>query len=190
MIKFTSGRKRSSIVVQFVDKGSGGAAEPHLMLLCKGADTVITPRLDHKAWDSPETKKTLDAMASFAEDGLRTLCIAGRELSVEEYEPWAKRFEEATQAMVNRQARVEEVAEEIESGLTLQGVTGIEDRLQDGVPDTIVTMQRAGIKVWMLTGDKTETAVNIGIATGLLEPAATQGDLERPIFDWDGIEVP
>merc|ERR1719478_299759 len=129
MIKFTSTRKRSTVICQYVSDG-----EPsRLMLFCKGADTVILPRLSSQGMDTPKAKQTLEAMGSFAEDGLRTLCIGCRELPVEEYEVWSKTYEEATQAMESRQERVEAAAELIEVNLTLQGVTGIEDRLQDGV---------------------------------------------------------
>jgi P-type E1-E2 ATPase len=54
-----------------------------------------------------------------------------------------------------------QVAELIENDLILIGSTAIEDKLQEGVPRCIETLQRAGIKIWVLTGDKIETAINI-----------------------------
>jgi magnesium-transporting ATPase (P-type) len=58
--------------------------------------------------------------------------------------------------------------EEIEAGLGLLGCTAIEDKLQDGVPKCIADLARAGVKIWVLTGDKEETAINIGFACQLI----------------------
>ncbi|KAF9942506.1 hypothetical protein BGZ67_001488 [Mortierella alpina] len=75
-----------------------------------------------------------------------------------------------------RQSMLEDLAEEMERDLQLLGATGIEDRLQDGVPETIRLIQRAGIKIWVLTGDKMETAISIGVSTGLLSHCCGGGD--------------
>jgi phospholipid-translocating ATPase len=79
----------------------------------------------------------------------------------DEYTTWRKLFHNATTSLVNRQDMIESAAELIEKDFELAGATGIEDKLQDGVPDTIEKLQRANIKIWMLTGDKRETAINI-----------------------------
>jgi len=71
--------------------------------------------------------------------------------------------------LVDRDRKIEEIDGEIETGLELIGSTAIEDKLQHKVADTITFMRNAGIKVWVLTGDKVETAVNIGVSAGLLD---------------------
>jgi phospholipid-translocating ATPase len=79
----------------------------------------------------------------------------------EEYQAWSDRYHEATVSMDDREARIETVSDELERDLRLLGATAIEDRLQDGVPETIADLKRAGIKVWVATGDKLETAIGI-----------------------------
>jgi len=91
--------------------------------------------------------------------GLRTLCLAYKNIPLNIYEAWADRYHEATVALDDREEKIDTVSAEIEEGLTLLGATAIEDKLQDGVPDTIADLKRAGIKVWVLTGDKLETAI-------------------------------
>jgi phospholipid-translocating ATPase len=124
----------------------------------------------------------LEAVREMAEDGLRTLCLGGRELAQAEWEEWNARYQEAASSVTNRQEKIDECAEELERNLNLHGITGIEDRLQTGVTETIMAMIKAGIKVWMLTGDKVETAINIGIATGLLDPDSAEDKGERRIL--------
>ena len=69
----------------------------------------------------------------------------------------------------DRDEKVALVDEKIESELEIIGSTAIEDRLQDQVADSIQFMKKVGIKVWVLTGDKIETAMNIGVSAGLLD---------------------
>lgn len=175
ILKFNSARKRSSVVAQFQDVEAKGKIRDRTILYTKGADSVILARLKNQK--SAEIGRLLEVLREFAEDGLRTLCLAGRELSQVELDPWLKKFEDASCATTKRQEKLDAVADEIETNLEMHGITGIEDRLQDGVGDAIARMTQAGIKVWMLTGDKTETAINIGIATGLLEADVK---VERP----------
>lgn len=104
----------------------------------------------------------------FASEGLRTLCIAMREIPEEEYERWSQIYDKAATTLVNRAEELDKAAEMIEQNLFLLGATAIEDRLQDGVPDTIYSLQEAGIRVWVLTGDRQETAINIGYSCKLL----------------------
>jgi phospholipid-translocating ATPase len=104
----------------------------------------------------------------FAREGLRTLCIAQRELDEKEYQAWNKDHEIATSALQDRDEKLDALADTIERDLTLLGGTAIEDRLQDGVPDAIQLLGQAGIKLWVLTGDKVETAINIGFSCNLL----------------------
>lgn len=124
----------------------------------------------------------------FASEGLRTLLFAYRYLEEDDYKKWKPIYQEATTSLVNRQERVEAAAELIEQGFDLAGVTAIEDKLQKGVPETIDKLRRANIKVWMLTGDKRETAINIAHSARICKPFsevyildATKGDLQEKI---------
>lgn len=99
---------------------------------------------------------------------MRTLCIAYRDISDEEYAEWSKVYDKAATTINNRGDALMKAAELIETNLILLGATAIEDRLQDGVPDTIHTLAQAGIRVWVLTGDRQETAINIGISCKLI----------------------
>jgi magnesium-transporting ATPase (P-type) len=78
-----------------------------------------------------------------------------------------------------------QLMDEIEKNLEVMGVTAIEDKLQDGVPETLSALREAGVKVWMLTGDKVDTAINIGYSCSLLATEMTvlrlcgeDGDME------------
>ncbi|KAK4649473.1 phospholipid transporting ATPase [Podospora bellae-mahoneyi] len=158
-IEFNSSRKRMSAIVRMPDG--------KIILFCKGADSIIYSRLK-KGEQQELRKETAKHLEMFAIEGLRTLCIAQKELSEEEYREWRKEHDLAATALENREDRLEEVADKIERDLTLLGGTAIEDRLQDGVPDTIALLGDAGIKLWVLTGDKVETAINIGFSCNLL----------------------
>ena len=76
-----------------------------------------------------------------------------------DYSDWGKRYHEASLALEDREERVEFVCSDLEQELRLLGATAIEDRLQDGVPETIADLKRAGIRIWVATGDKLETAI-------------------------------
>lgn len=147
------------------------------------------PRRSHSILDAPAEEIIVhDALASdeaavierclqdtndFATEGLRTLLYGYRFLSEDEYRGWKKIYQEATTSLVDRQQRVEEAGEAIETQLELGGATAIEDKLQEGVPETIDRLRRAGIKLWMLTGDKRETAINIGHSCRLIKDYST-----------------
>ena len=124
----------------------------------------------------------------FASEGLRTLIYAYRYLDEDEYTNWKKVYLDATTSLVDRQAQIEAAAELIEQGFDLAGATAIEDKLQHGVPETIENLSRANIKVWMLTGDKRETAINIAHSARICKPFsevyildATQGNLQEKV---------
>ena len=168
-LEFNSSRKRMSAIVRMPDG--------RIILFCKGADSIIYSRLVPGA--QPELRQsTSDHLEVFAREGLRTLCVAHRVLGEEEYQEWNKRHEAAAAAMTDREILLEEAASSIEQNLTLLGGTAVEDRLQDGVPDTIALLGRAGIKLWVLTGDKVETAINIGFSCNLLS-----NDMNMIVFD-------
>ncbi|KAH9904925.1 hypothetical protein F4778DRAFT_789626 [Xylariomycetidae sp. FL2044] len=127
-------------------------------------------------------------IGEFASEGLRTLLFAYRYINEDEYASWKKVYRAATTSLVDRQLRIEEAAESIEQGFDLAGATAIEDKLQAGVPDTIDKLRRANIKIWMLTGDKRETAINIAHSARLAKPFSelfildhTESDLQEKI---------
>eukprot|EP01061_Rhynchopus_euleeides_P023410 TRINITY_DN380_c0_g5_i1.p1 TRINITY_DN380_c0_g5~~TRINITY_DN380_c0_g5_i1.p1 ORF type:complete len:1339 (+),score=528.07 TRINITY_DN380_c0_g5_i1:76-4092(+) len=162
VLEFNSDRKRMSIVVR--------DPQGTLRLLCKGADTVIYQRLCEPENEEERQMRanTLNHLERFAADGLRTLCIAEVVLSEAAYNDWAPRYKQAAESVGDREAKVSEAAELIEKNLKLIGTTAIEDKLQEGVPRTIELLRTAGLNVWVLTGDKQETAINIGFACALL----------------------
>lgn len=157
--EFNSTRKRMSILA----RGPNG----RIILMVKGADTVIFERLRR---DDPNAAATNKHLETYATIGLRTLCLASREISEKEYDTWKRQYDEASTTLDGRAQKLEEVAESIERDLTLLGATGIEDKLQEGVPDTISILMEAGIKIWVLTGDRQETAINIGYSCKLITP--------------------
>ncbi|CAN3359348.1 phospholipid-transporting ATPase Dnf1p [Diutina catenulata] len=163
-LEFNSTRKRMSAIVKFEEEGK----EPRCLLICKGADSIIYGRLSSSNDKRPMLEATSAHLEQFATEGLRTLCIAQRELSWEQYHRWNERHKEAASSLENREEKMEAVADEIERELTLLGGTAIEDRLQDGVPEAIQLLADAGMKLWVLTGDKVETAINIGFSCNLL----------------------
>ncbi|TKA62994.1 hypothetical protein B0A55_12070, partial [Friedmanniomyces simplex] len=256
VIEFSSKRKRMSIIVRCPDG--------RIWLLCKGADSVIVPRLQHAALASrkshevrrsvqierehrrrseqmtprnsfgarpsmtlrrrssmdirpdPTAKnarlevprvshevrvqmRSLDAsrerasglgrlqspavaddatvfsrcfkhMDDFAMQGLRTLLFAHKTISASEYAGWKKVYQDATTSLTDRQELVEAAADMIEQDFDLLGASAIEDKLQKGVPETIDKLRRANIKIWMLTGDKRETAINIAHSAQICKP--------------------
>ncbi|CAI9262076.1 unnamed protein product [Lactuca saligna] len=158
-LEFTSDRKRMSVVVRDCDKGN-------IMLLSKGADETILPC----AYAGHQTKTFSEAVDQYAQMGLRTLCLAWRELNELEYQDWSVMFKEANSTLVDREWRVAEVCQRLEHDLEILGVAAIEDRLQDGVPETIETLRKAGINFWMLTGDKQNTAIQIALSCNFVSP--------------------
>ena len=119
----------------------------------------------------------------FATEGLRTLLYSYRYLDEQEYQGWKKLYHDATTSLEDRQEKVEKAGAMIERDLELVGATAIEDKLQDGVPETIDKLRRAGIKLWMLTGDKRETAINIGHSCRLMKDYSTVMILDRELGD-------
>nr|XP_033802227.1 phospholipid-transporting ATPase IA isoform X1 [Geotrypetes seraphini] len=157
VLEFTSNRKRMSVIVR--------NAAGKLRLYCKGADTVIYERL---AESSKYKEITLKHLEQFATEGLRTLCFAVAEISENVYQEWLNDYHRASTSVQNRALKLEECYELIEKNLQLLGATAIEDKLQDNVPETIETLMRADIRIWILTGDKQETAINIAHSCKLL----------------------
>nr|XP_045622548.1 probable phospholipid-transporting ATPase IA [Procambarus clarkii] len=157
VLEFTSARKRMSVIVK--------TPQGQIKLYCKGADTVIYERLG----DSQQFRDlTVRHLEEFAAEGLRTLCYAVADISPVFYEEWKNTYYKASTALQFRERKIEDAAQLIENNLTLLGATAIEDKLQDEVPETIAALLKAGIHVWVLTGDKQETAINIGHSCHLL----------------------
>ncbi|KAL5387397.1 hypothetical protein DPSP01_003619 [Paraphaeosphaeria sporulosa] len=158
VLEFNSTRKRMSTIFR--------TPQGKIACFTKGADTVILERLGK---NNPYVEVTLTHLEEYAAEGLRTLCLAMREIPENEFQDWYKIFTKAqTTVSGNRADELDKAAELIEHDLTLLGATAIEDKLQDGVPDTIATLQTAGIKIWVLTGDRQETAINIGMSCKLI----------------------
>lgn len=123
--------------------------------------------------DSAVIERCLQHINEFATEGLRTLLYGHRYLTEDEYQTWKKGYLEATTSLVDRTRLIEEAGDQIEQGLDLCAATAIEDKLQQGVPEAIDKLRRAKIKMWMLTGDKRETAINIGYSCRLIKEYST-----------------
>ncbi|XP_036799725.1 phospholipid-transporting ATPase IB isoform X4 [Oncorhynchus mykiss] len=157
VLEFSSNRKRMSVVVRTPDG--------KLRLYCKGADNVIFERLT----DSSQYKElTMAHLEQFATEGLRTLCFTYVDLEEGVYQEWLKEYTRISTIIKDRAQKLEDCYELLEKDLLLLGATAIEDRLQAGVPETIATLMKADIKIWVLTGDKQETAINIGYSCRLV----------------------
>uniref|UniRef100_A0A670YRL3 Phospholipid-transporting ATPase n=1 Tax=Pseudonaja textilis TaxID=8673 RepID=A0A670YRL3_PSETE len=171
---FDSSRKRMSVVVRH-------PLTKEIIVYTKGADSAIMDVLEDPTKASVAMEKRIRRVRTqtqkhldwYARDGLRTLCIAKKILSEEEFRKWLNFHHEAEIAIDNKDELLMEAAQHLESKLTLLGATGIEDRLQEGVPDTIAAFKEAGIQTWVLTGDKQETAVNIAYSCKLLDQRDT-----------------
>lgn len=158
VLDFNNVRKRMSVIVR--------SPEGKLTLYCKGADTIIFERLHPSC--SKLVEVTTNHLNEYAGDGLRTLALAYKDLDQSYMDDWQRRHHEASTAMEDREERLDQLYEEIEKDLLLLGATAVEDKLQDGVPQTIEQLAKADIKIWVLTGDKQETAENIGYSCNML----------------------
>ena len=150
---FNSDRKRMSLVVR-----SGGLIKMYM----KGADSIVKSRLAH------DNKLNLDEeLHKFAVIGLRTLLVGMRIISEAEYSDFRKKVEGLPPT--NKEEALNQIISDLESNIYLIGATAVLDRLQDEVPETIRDLIRANVKVWMLTGDKMETAENIAKSCNLIQ---------------------
>ncbi|XP_019747722.1 phospholipid-transporting ATPase ID isoform X2 [Hippocampus comes] len=160
ILDFNNARKRMSVIVR--------NPEGRIRLYCKGADTVLLQRLRPCKQDLINI--TSDHLNEYAADGLRTLALAYRDLTEEQWEMWS----ESHQCADKEEDLLSAAYEQIEQDMTLLGGTAIEDKLQEGVPETIALLSLANIKTWIVTGDKQETAVNIGYSCKMLTDDMTQ----------------
>ncbi|CAH1123846.1 unnamed protein product [Ceutorhynchus assimilis] len=166
VLPFDSTRKRMSVIVRHPQTNE-------IVLYCKGADTSMFPHLIPAEDDSEKAfilDKTQLHLNNYAKEGLRVLVMAKRVLSQQEYNEWFRKHQDAEMAVDNVDKKIRESFSSIECNMTLLGATGIEDRLQEGVPETLSALISAGIVVWVLTGDKPETAINIAYSAKLFSP--------------------
>ncbi|KAK8703459.1 hypothetical protein V6N13_047118 [Hibiscus sabdariffa] len=159
--EFDSVRKRMSVVIRFPDNT--------IKVLVKGADTTMFSILARETEKDDQIRQvTQSHLTDYSLEGLRTLVVAARELTDAELEQWQCQYEDASTSLIDRAAKLRQTAALVECNLNLLGATAIEDKLQDGVPEAIEALRQAGIKVWVLTGDKQETAISIGLSCKLL----------------------
>ncbi|XP_049849010.1 probable phospholipid-transporting ATPase IA [Schistocerca gregaria] len=167
-MEFTSERARMSVIIRTPDD--------KIILYSKGADHVMMPRL-HPNEDKRLIVKTQRQLDKCSSAGLRTLICARKELTKDEYDQIKKRFDEAMCLIDGRKDALEKISDDVERDLRLVGCTAIEDKLQKGVPETIMYFVKSGIKVWIITGDKQTTAINIAKSCNLLH-----GDIKTIII--------
>uniref|UniRef100_A0A8C3V0G5 Phospholipid-transporting ATPase n=1 Tax=Catharus ustulatus TaxID=91951 RepID=A0A8C3V0G5_CATUS len=172
VLNFDPVRRRMSVIVR--------TSTGQLLLFCKGADSSIFPRVQQE--EIQQTKVHVDRNAM---DGYRTLCVAFKELTEKEYDRIDRQLNEAKMALQDREEKMAKVFDDTEADMHLIGATAVEDRLQEQLAETIEALHAAGMKVWVLTGDKMETAKSTCYAcrlfqtsTELLElTARTVGDV-------------
>uniref|UniRef100_K3WUP7 Phospholipid-transporting ATPase n=1 Tax=Globisporangium ultimum (strain ATCC 200006 / CBS 805.95 / DAOM BR144) TaxID=431595 RepID=K3WUP7_GLOUD len=160
--EFTSDRKKSSILCREIATG-------RLILFCKGADTVILAALSGRN-HSGRVLQAKEQILVYSSNGLRVLCIAEREITEAQYQSWLEKFV-AARSGANKDGSeedVDRVISELEQELMFVGVSGIEDKIQEGAPETLEKFRAAGIKVWMLTGDRPDTATNVAYSVRLI----------------------
>ncbi|NWR54676.1 AT11C ATPase, partial [Bucorvus abyssinicus] len=174
VLNFDPVRRRMSVIVR--------TTTGKLLLFCKGADSSIFPRVQQE--EIQQTKVHVDRNAM---DGYRTLCVAFRELTQKEYDKIDRQISEAKMALQDREEKMAKVFEETEADMHLIGATAVEDRLQEQSAETIEALHAAGMKVWVLTGDKMETAKSTCYACRLFQTSTelleltvkTVGESER-----------
>ncbi len=152
---FSSETKRMGILLKNIET-------QRIIFYLKGAEVVMEEKVQENS--RAFLRETCENLAS---TGLRTLVISQKYVSLPEYETWVKKYELAKTEMEEREKKIQKVIEELECNMEFLCVTGVEDKLQVDVTDSIESLRNAGIQIWMLTGDKVETATCIAISTGL-----------------------
>jgi magnesium-transporting ATPase (P-type) len=172
LIEFNSDRKRETVIMR-----DGN----YIKLYCKGADSVIETLLSKDT--RPEIlNQCKNYVNKFSAQGFRTLFVAMKVLTEDEYQRFAEELNKANLELDDKDRKVAEVYKTVENNLFLIGTTIVEDKLQDKVPETIRDLRMAGVKIWMLTGDKMNTAYNIGLSCNLISK-------DMKTFNICGIEV-
>ena len=160
-LEYSSERKRMSVIIK--------NPEGKIILYTKGADSIIEKLINKNSKNSDEFSSTIENLNKFAKKGLRTLMLAYKELNEDEYMDWNNRLEELNKNINHTEEDINLLYDEMEKELNILGATAIEDQLQDEVDKIIKAMMETGMKVWMLTGDKFDTAKNIAISCKLFE---------------------
>ena len=162
---FTSDGKRMGIIVQFYESAQSAVPDVksgEIWFYQKGADTVMGTIVAANDWLDEET-------ANMAREGLRTLVVGRKRLSPDQYQEFSANYQEASLAITGREAGMQRVVSQyLEHDLELLGVTGVEDKLQRDVKPSLELLRNAGIKIWMLTGDKIETARCVAVSSKLV----------------------
>ncbi|KAI1618019.1 phospholipid-translocating ATPase [Exophiala viscosa] len=159
---FTSDSKRMGIIVQLSSDIPGLASADELWFFQKGADTVMSSIVAANDWLDEET-------ANMAREGLRTLVVGRKRMSPSQYADFSSAYTDASLALHERDAGMAAVVKShLEHDLELLGVTGVEDRLQKDVKPSLELLRNAGVKIWMLTGDKIETARCVAVSARLV----------------------
>ncbi|PMB67849.1 putative phospholipid-transporting ATPase [Beauveria bassiana] len=177
--------KQSSLAMQKATEARASADIEHEMQRRKVLKTVCerapVRELPHNLQflDDPVVYDEFEAFSKcfkhiedFATEGLRTLLFAQKDISEQDYRAWKRIYDDATTSLVNRQEMLESAGDLLEQAFSLIGASAIEDKLQKGVPETIEKLRRANIRIWMLTGDKRETAINIAHSARLVRPGS------------------
>ena len=159
VLGFSSERKRMSIIVKYQNE---------IILYTKGADSEISKRLSKKSLKNGNYNIISNGLIDFSKKGLRTLMVAYRKINNEDYISWVNKLYEGEFNIEEKKILINKLYDIIENNLTLIGGTVVEDKLQEKVPETIKELKIAGIKIWILTGDKLESAKNIGYSCNLL----------------------
>jgi len=182
---FSSETKRMGILVKHLETN-------RLIFYLKGAEVVMEGKVMESS--RPFIRETCENLAS---TGLRTLVISQKYVSWDEYENWSRKYELAKTEMEDREKKVQKIVEELEENMEFLCVTGVEDKLQIDVADTIESLRNGGVQVWMLTGDKVETATCIAISTGLkaksqklffMRELKTSQEVENHLKQFEGLE--
>ncbi|KAK9877429.1 hypothetical protein WA026_018540 [Henosepilachna vigintioctopunctata] len=168
---FTSETKRMGIIVKDLQSGV-------IYFYLKGADVVMCSIVQYTDWLEEE-------VGNMARDGLRTLVVAKKTLTEEQYKDFEQRYNAARLSVSDRMSRVSQVIESLEREMELLCVTGVEDKLQENVRPTLELLRNAGIKIWMLTGDKLETACCIAKSSRLVSKSQGLHILKRVVTRTD-----
>ncbi|CAG7723622.1 unnamed protein product [Allacma fusca] len=161
VLEFDPDRKCMSVILEN-QKGE-------IWLLCKGAESTIIPRCD-----AGPAEEVMKSVIEFAMIGMRTLVVAKRQLMKEELRKFSHKLKSARRLIQGREEAMRELYKSVESRLVCVGATGVEDQLQSGVPEMLMSLNAAGVRIWMLTGDKIETGISVGVACGLITQASKQ----------------
>jgi len=162
--EYSSERKSMSIIIQNVSNPD------EIFLFIKGADDVIMSKIDQKNKNNKKIMKNIqNSVENYSKEGLRILVVAYKKISSKELNLYQKEHLHACKSTYNKKEKLDNLANKIENNLILLGVTGIQDELQDDVYETLQDFSQAGIKLWVLTGDKKNTAKSIAFSCGLID---------------------